>query len=81
MRKQKYNYYDYKNLRKNKKEKLVNKIPKSGIWLPLSIVSFLTKQSHQKLRLDYLSNKIEGIRFPQGPLLINIESVKIKNNN
>ena len=78
MKKTNYNYYDYKKLRKNKKENLVDKIPESGLWLPISIVSFITKQSNQKLRLDYLSNKIDGIKFPEGPLLINLKSVSIK---
>jgi hypothetical protein len=66
----------YKYLNKKKKILPAERLPQEGTWLPISVVAHLTGFSSQKIRLDYLQNKVEGIKFPVGPILINITSLK-----
>lgn len=47
-----------------------------GIWLPISVVAYMTKCSQQTIRLLFLSAQIDGLKFPVGPLLVNLEQVK-----
>ena len=66
----------YKYLNSKKNREVTETIPQEGIWLPISVVAHITGFSSQKVRLDYLQNKVEGIKFPVGPILINISSMK-----
>ena len=71
----------YRYLNSKKKQLTTEILPREGIWLPISVIAYLTGYSSQKVRLDYLQNKIEGIKFPVGPILINIMSIKRYQNH
>ena len=68
--------YDYKKLNKKRKPREVKTLPKKGTWVPLSIAAYLKKYYNtQMIRWAYLNGKIEFIKFPVGPLLVNLDDI------
>lgn len=67
---------NYRQARKWKKPKRHSKTVPKGQWLPISIIAHLTGVSHQTIRLLYLSDQIDGLKFPVGPMLINLDEVE-----
>jgi len=43
-----------------------------GIWLPVSCAAIYAGCSTQTVRLLYLSNQIKGLKFEDGPLLVDV---------
>ena len=53
----------------------VNKLPKEGTWLPLSIAAELAGYSSQMVRYLYRNKIIRAINFSSGPTLVNFEDI------
>ena len=66
---------NYAQARKWKKPKRHTKTMPAGRWLPISIVAHLTGLSGQTIRLLYLSDQIDGLKFPVGPILIDLDQI------
>lgn len=69
---------DYKKIRNEGKEKIkrvktLNDL-KTGTYLPVSIVAYLTGFSASYIRILCFKNHIKSARFPKGCLLVNYES-------
>jgi len=70
---------DYKKMRKKNPPELVEAMP-HGIWVPVSVAAFLLKCSGQSIHLMRLTKQLKSIRFPKGPILVNIERFMAEEN-
>lgn len=66
---------NYRQANKWVKPKKFTKNVPDGTWFPISIVAHLTGLSHQTIRLLYLSEQIDGLKYPVGPLLVDLDQV------
>lgn len=48
---------------------------KKGIWVPLSIASYVSGYTNQNLRLLCLQGLVKSAKFEVGPMLVEIDSV------
>ena len=62
---------DYKKLNKAHKPRKVKSVP-PGIWLPVSVAAYLYECSTQTIHLLRLTQQIEAIKFPRGPILVDV---------
>ena len=71
--------YNYKKLRSIKKVSIPKSLPKYGIWHSIPVAAYLKGYpDSQMVRWMYLNNKIEGIKLPVGPILVNLEDIPLK---
>jgi hypothetical protein len=49
----------------------VRGLPK-GVWIPISVAAYLMGCSQQTVRLMQLTRQIRSIKFPVGPILVDI---------
>lgn len=71
--------YQYKEAIKTTKPTRMKKLPKTGIWLPISIAAYLRGwETSLMVRWMYLNKEIEGIKLPVGPLLVNLNDIPLK---
>ena len=71
--------YTYTELNKIRKPKEVEKLPSNGTWVPLSIAAYIKNYpTEMMIRWAYLNNEIQFIKFPVGPLLVNLDEISLK---
>jgi len=69
--------YTYSKLNKIRKPKKVEKLPSNGTWVPLSIAAHIKNHPNgMMIRWQYLNGEIQCIKFPVGPLLVNLDDIK-----
>ena len=68
---------DYKLLKKQNPPEPVDGLPR-GVWVPISIAAYLIKYSGQTIRLMQMTKQIRSIKFPVGPILVNIERFMVE---
>ena len=74
--------YNYKYLKKIIKPTNVESLPESGSWHSIPVAAYLTGYpDSQMVRFMYLNGKIQGIRLPIGPILVNIKEIPVRNEN
>jgi hypothetical protein len=56
--------------------KSVKKLPKEGVWLPISIAALLCGFSAQMVRFLYMNKIIAAIKFESGPTLVNFSDIE-----
>ena len=66
---------DYRNLRIKKKLNISEGLPPTGRWVPISVAAKLSGYSGQTIRLWYLSNKINGLKMNNSPILVNWDDI------
>lgn len=65
-------HVDYKKMRIKNPPERVTALPK-GVWVPISVAAHMLNCSGQTLRLMLFTNQLKAIKFPVGPILVNIE--------
>lgn len=73
-------YINYKRLKVENPPQAVSLLPK-GVWVPISVAAYLIGYSGQTIRLMQLSKQISSIKFPVGPILVNIERYMVEKEN
>ena len=66
---------DHKKARRESRPKKVKRLP-PGTWVPMSVAAFMLGCSKQTVHLLRLTHQVEAIKFPVGPLLVNVADLK-----
>lgn len=63
---------NYSLLREKNPPEAVTGLPK-GVWIPISVAAYLMGCSQQTVRLMQMTKQIRSIKFPVGPILVDLE--------
>lgn len=63
-------YKDYK-----RQPEIVDTLPEQGVWLPISIAAKMSGYTGMAVRWLFLKKKVRGIKFQEGPLLVELNEV------
>ena len=66
---------NYRSLRIKRKIDISEGLPPTGRWIPISVAAKLSGYSGQTIRLWYLSNKINGLKMNNSPILVNWDDI------
>jgi len=73
-------HVDYKKMRIKNPPESVLSLPKEGTWVPISVAAHMLNCSGQTLRLMVITRQLKAIKFPVGPILVNIERFMVDKN-
>lgn len=63
---------DYK---KNIEVEVVTDVPRTGLWVPISVAAQMAGYSEEMIRHLYKNEIMKSIRFERGPILVNYEEM------
>ena len=68
---------NYKRARRANPPKKVRRLP-PGTWLPISVAAYVLHCTNQTVHLLRLTKQMASIRFPKGPILVNVADMRRK---